>query len=246
MKIIKNSLIIIFVLSLFACNSGTNADINNSNGNNIIQGDSNTIIVIHEKLKNIYCKQIEDIIQLSKGNLLCHQTIKGETVSLTFKGKENFYPLAEYNANNIPQVSNLANLVSNIYHSFDTLYKEPDYYIDMFIFATSDGHKMDSPILYHGKNVDCDCFTPTITTSSIIHLINGNLQVNNKTLGCARAGAFYSKLVENGVNPSVVKLNGKELILKGGEYRYIEITINFNNVLKYNPKFEICDICKNL
>lgn len=246
----KQSTILIVLASMliFACNTGNNVETSNSNGNIVIQGDSNSVVVLYEKLRNSYCEQIRKLVQMSKGNLLCEQMTIGNSVTLTFKGKEDFYPLAKYYVDSIPQVQSLANLVSNLYQSFDTLYKKPDYYVDVLIFATSDGHKMDTPVKYKGRNVKCDCFSVSSTTtpSTTINLVNDSIQVNNKTLGCARAGAFYSKLIDNGVNPNKVKLKGKELIQKGGDYRFIRIEISFKNILKYNPKFEICDICGNI
>lgn len=193
------------------------------------------------------CEKYREVLRRINEKVICNQYVDGNNLVLQFKGAKDFYKLGEYDFSNNQHIKILADLVGSIYNDFDSLASnEPSFFVDMQISASADGNTMNNTIVYTGtQQMDCECYIKGTSQSNIETLIPNNKQVNGYLLGCARAAYFANYLLNNkNVEISHLKLTGRELELKGGEYRNISVTITLNNLLKVYSEEDMCIICE--
>lgn len=189
---------------------------------------------------------IANAAEATDNKLQCSQTVNDEDISVKFTGQEDYYNLGVHDVHLSPLAKSLANAVIQL--NRDMQFAMADHQnldISLSVHGTADGHPMPQSQQYTGKSVmKCEArymSGGTVHIAGSISLARGSLSVNNRTLGCARAGSFFGYITDNGVLASIVKLSGTERTERGGEHRLVDVIIRFHNLVTLaSPTINLC------
>lgn len=195
--------------------------------------DSDSEVVKVQKIVREGREIIQSAVEDLKGGVSCHEEKTGDTVKVTLYAQKEFYPLGRYHLEEAPPAFRLAQGVASLNESISKLQVQ-DFWVTTQIRGAADAVLPAENIDYDGIEIDCT------TAMGSRKLAPGPRVLDNDLLACARAAKVVEYLAENKLPLKTVLITGSGLEQAGGRYRYVDVTVTFHNILRWNPSVNFC------
>jgi hypothetical protein len=178
-------------------------------------------------------EMIQSTVEDLEGGVSCHEEKTGETVKVTLYAQKEFYPLGRYHLEEAPPAFRLAQGVASLNEVILSL-QVPSFWVTTQIRGAADAVLPAENIDYDGLEIDCT------TAIGSRKLIPGPRVLDNDLLACARAAKVVEYLTKQKLPLKTVLITGSGLQETGGRYRYVDVTVTFHNVLRWDPGVSFC------
>lgn len=178
-------------------------------------------------------------VAVVEAGVTCREYVRNQTVTVRLSAKSEFYPLGRYKLTDSPRANTLARSIARIDRSLSPL-RGPQYGVTVDIGATADSHPIVGMLRYAGP-----AWKGCETDAGLIALAPGEL-LDNESLACARSAEFGAFLIGSGFARGDISTWGKELLDRGGEHRFVDVTIKYEDILDLVPDFQICPVDSQL